>query len=254
MSAQKYCKSAGAAAAGGGGGGGGAVPLSAMSVGKHQQQLVRVDTPVTPPPPIPRRQMMRAKCGWQHEVACAADAVGSASNVFVYPQPTNGGGMDHCGATVPHGLLGGQSALLVDIATRPAYADADGISDDDRMSLENSVFDESLTSTPVKVASYHNSRYAATSTTTGTGTGQVASKRAQRSSSSTVDSAYGSSSSGGGIASGLPPAHRRALIFAVASHRWTRNPRWMRSPCPVRLIRRWPRIIPVAWNVLPSTM
>ncbi|XP_034479106.1 uncharacterized protein LOC117785274 [Drosophila innubila] len=201
MSAQKYCKSAtgagvgaGVGAGSGAGVGAGGAPLSVVAAGKHQQQLVRVDTPVTPPPPIPRRQMMRAKCGWPNDVGCQ-DTASNASNVFVYPQPTNGG-MDATGtaaATAPLNLsvggvvggVGGQSALLVDIGTRPAYADADGISDDDRMSLENSVFDESLTSTPVKVAGYHNTRY-------------VASKRAQRSSSSTVDSAYGSSSSAGG--------------------------------------------------------
>jgi len=55
------------------------------------------------------------------------------------------------------------------------------------MSLENSVFDESLTSTPVKVAGYLAGRYS--------GLSHMA-KRAQRSSSSTVDSAYGSSLGG----------------------------------------------------------
>ncbi|KAM8714226.1 hypothetical protein ACLKA7_014377 [Drosophila subpalustris] len=185
MSDPKYCKSA--AAAGGG-------VLSLAAVGKHQQQLVRVDTPVTPPPPIPRRQMMRAKCGWPNEVASCQETGGggNASNVFVYPQPTTNGGLDGVVGGVVGGGSAGQSGLLVDIATstRPSasYADADGISDDDRMSLENSVFDESLTSTPVKVAGYtpNPNRY-------------VASKqRAQRSSSSTVDSAYGSSISTGG--------------------------------------------------------
>ncbi|KAH8407555.1 hypothetical protein KR222_005316 [Zaprionus bogoriensis] len=176
MSEQKYCK-------------------SALAAGKQQlqfqqqqqyQHLVRADTPVTPPPPIPRRQLMRAKCAWQPadvactDVASASSASASTGSVFVYPQP----------ADVGVGVATGQSALLVDIGARPAYADADGISDDDRMSLENSVFDESLTSTPVKVAGQAHAmtaRYAL---------GQVA-KRAQRSSSSTVDSAYGGSSTGG---------------------------------------------------------
>lgn len=160
----------------------------------HHQHLVRVDTPVTPPPPIPRRQLMRAKCAWQPsslgstDMSCTdvlppaptttttSGSSSTAGSVFVYPQPSTDVGV---------GGVAGQSALLVDIAARPsAYADADGISDDDRMSLENSVFDESLTSTPVKVAAMAT-RY------------HVAAKRAQRSSSSTVDSAYGGSSTGG---------------------------------------------------------
>ncbi|XP_060654943.1 uncharacterized protein LOC132790440 [Drosophila nasuta] len=189
MSDAKYCKSAAAAAAVG-------APLAAS---KHHQQLVRVDTPVTPPPPIPRRLMRATKCGWQTQPmndvsSCQQDV--ASSNVFVYPQPTNVA-MDshgHVGLGVGNGCgsgAGGQSALLVDIAARPAYADADGISDDDRMSLENSVFDESLTSTPVKVAGYHNN--SSSSSTRYAMSGHVA-KRAQRSSSSTVDSAYGSSS------------------------------------------------------------
>lgn len=157
-----------------------------MAGAKHQQ-LVRVDTPVTPPPPIPRRLMRAVKCAWQPSQDVGQDTVAAAAagngSVFVYPQPTNQS-MEATGATVGVGVgVGvGQSALLVDLAARPTYADADGISDDDRMSLENSVFDESLTSTPVKVAGYQSGRYA---------TGHMA-KRAQRSSSSTVDSAYGS--------------------------------------------------------------
>ncbi|KAH8372887.1 hypothetical protein KR009_007281 [Drosophila setifemur] len=165
----------------------------------HPQQLVRVDTPVTPPPPIPRR-LLRGKSAWQASPSPKRMFSGGQENahgiatVFVYPQPTNvtaetvtlGPGGGQGGGVVPGGML--QSGLLVDIATRPAheYADADGISDDDRMSLENSVFDESLTSTPVKVAGYHvaGGRYS--------GMGHIA-KRAQRSSNSTVDSAYGSS-------------------------------------------------------------
>ncbi|KAH8316597.1 hypothetical protein KR067_011413 [Drosophila pandora] len=174
---------------------------------QQQQQLVRVDTPVTPPPPIPRR-LLRGKSAWQPSgspnpmITGGQDSAHGTGTVFVYPQPTNvttesvagvggGGGLAGAGTGGQGGGL--QSALLVDIATRPApahgYADADGISDDDRMSLENSVFDESLTSTPVKVASYHaaGGRYSAM--------GHIA-KRAQRSSSSTVDSAYGSSLGG----------------------------------------------------------
>ncbi|XP_020818063.1 uncharacterized protein LOC110191533 isoform X1 [Drosophila serrata] len=170
---------------------------------QQQQQLVRVDTPVTPPPPIPRR-LLRGKSAWQTN-SPNPSSVGSGGGqegigahgigtVFVYPQPTN---VTTTEAVAPLGSAAGagqgaaglQSALLVDIASRPAqgYADADGISDDDRMSLENSVFDESLTSTPVKVAGYHAGRYSAM--------GHMA-KRAQRSSSSTVDSAYGSSLGG----------------------------------------------------------
>lgn len=185
MSDQKYCKSAQQVS-----------KQQQQQLLQHQQQLhhqhlVRVDTPVTPPPPIPRRQLMRAKCAWQPSSRMAStdmpctDVLPPASSstvgsVFVYPQTST-----ELGVGVGVGGVAGQSALLVDIAARPsAYADADGISDDDRMSLENSVFDESLTSTPVKVAAIA-SRY------------QVAAKRAQRSSSSTVDSAYGGSSTGG---------------------------------------------------------
>ncbi|XP_016940579.3 uncharacterized protein Corin isoform X2 [Drosophila suzukii] len=168
-----------------------------QQIQQHQQ---RVDTPVTPPPPIPRR-LLRGKSAWQastpHPLPLPPSAGGQegahgTGTVFVYPQPTNvtteavGRGSGDGGGGGGAGL---QSALLVDIATRPApgYADADGISDDDRMSLENSVFDESLTSTPVKVAGYLAGRYS--------GLSHMA-KRAQRSSSSTVDSAYGSSLGG----------------------------------------------------------
>nr|XP_017014807.2 uncharacterized protein LOC108069309 [Drosophila takahashii] len=201
MTEQKYGQSAhqGAMAIGGGGGG-------RQFHQQQQQHLVRVDTPVTPPPPIPRR-LLRGKSAWQASTphplpnplplplsAGGQEGAHGTGTVFVYPQPTNvtaeavaRGSGDAGGG----GVAGLQSALLVDIATRPAtgcgYADADGISDDDRMSLENSVFDESLTSTPVKVAGYLAGRYS--------GMGHMA-KRAQRSSSSTVDSAYGSSLGG----------------------------------------------------------
>ncbi|EDW02212.1 uncharacterized protein LOC6559850 [Drosophila grimshawi] len=156
MADQKYCKS------------------GALSGAKHPQ-LVRVDTPVTPPPPIPRR-LMRTNRAWQNSPDIMGHEGVVSGSVFVYPQP----GSTTLSMEVNHG---GQSALLVDLAARSTYADADGISDDDRMSLENSVFDESLTSTPVKVASAAAAaaRYAMA--------GQVA-KRAQRSSNSTVDSAY----------------------------------------------------------------
>ncbi|XP_016958393.1 uncharacterized protein LOC108030167 [Drosophila biarmipes] len=163
-----------------------------------QQQQQRVDTPVTPPPPIPRR-LLRGKSAWQastpHPLPLPPSAGGQegahgTGTVFVYPQPANVTTEAVARGTGDGGGVAGlQSALLVDIATRPApgYADADGISDDDRMSLENSVFDESLTSTPVKVAGYLAGRYS--------GLSHMA-KRAQRSSSSTVDSAYGSSLGG----------------------------------------------------------
>ncbi|KAI8037280.1 uncharacterized protein LOC128255857 [Drosophila gunungcola] len=169
---------------------------------QQQQHLVRVDTPVTPPPPIPRR-LLRGKSAWQSSSPNpfplssvgqeGAHGMGTGTGtgtgtVFVYPQPANV--TAEAVARGPgDGGTGLQSALLVDIGTRPAsgYADADGISDDDRMSLENSVFDESLTSTPVKVAGYLAGRYS--------GLSHMA-KRAQRSSSSTVDSAYGSSLGG----------------------------------------------------------
>ncbi|XP_017078124.1 uncharacterized protein LOC108112590 [Drosophila eugracilis] len=164
---------------------------------QQQQHLVRVDTPVTPPPPIPRR-LLRGKSAWQASSpnplplsAGGQEGAHGTGTVFVYPQPTNVTAEAVArGSGDGQGGGGGlQSALLVDIATRPAsgYADADGISDDDRMSLENSVFDESLTSTPVKVAGYLAGRYS--------GLSHMA-KRAQRSSSSTVDSAYGSSLGG----------------------------------------------------------
>ncbi|XP_067631299.1 uncharacterized protein Corin isoform X2 [Eurosta solidaginis] len=123
------------------------------------------------------------------------------------------------------------SPLLVDLANaRPLYVDAGldagGISDDDRMSLENSVFDESLTSTPVKVSAAKaasasalaadicsgivggggggggvgvklaNSTFTAKSLTAFGGGGElsIATKRANRSSSSTVDSTITNSS------------------------------------------------------------
>ncbi|XP_037712874.1 uncharacterized protein LOC119549159 [Drosophila subpulchrella] len=194
MTEQKYGQSAhqGAAMATAGG------RQFHQQIQQHQQ---RVDTPVTPPPPIPRR-LLRGKSAWQastpHPLPLPPSAGGQegahgtgtgTGTVFVYPQPTNVTTEAVARGSGDGGGAGLQSALLVDIATRPApgYADADGISDDDRMSLENSVFDESLTSTPVKVAGYLAGRYS--------GLSHMA-KRAQRSSSSTVDSAYGSSLGG----------------------------------------------------------
>lgn len=166
-------------------------PAAALSAGGHpsdaptshsaattarQVRLAGVES--TPTSTLGWRTGWRPRHGHGHCVCLSAarkrDRSGSGPRIG---RRTGGGG------------AGLQSALLVDIATRPAsgYADADGISDDDRMSLENSVFDESLTSTPVKVAGYLAGRYA--------GMSHMA-KRAQRSSSSTVDSAYGSSLGG----------------------------------------------------------
>ncbi|EDW79846.1 uncharacterized protein Dwil_GK18003 [Drosophila willistoni] len=151
---------------------------------QQQQQLIRVDTPVTPPPPIPRR-LMRGKSSWQSPNAAQEMAHGQGT-VFVYPQPITT--TTTTSANVMSTVSGG-SALLVD-------TDADGISDDDRMSLENSVFDESLTSTPVKVNNGSSYSYQTGGTTNSRCYAHLAmakSSRAQRSSSSTVDSAYGSS-------------------------------------------------------------
>lgn len=88
--------------------------------------------------------------------------------------------------------------------------DAGGISDDDRLSLENSVFEESLNSTPVKKSNYtHSSLTRLFNGTLSTKTLSAltqcdisdALKRSNRSSSSTVDSSV-TSSSGYGSSSG----------------------------------------------------
>jgi len=136
MTEQKYGQSAhqGAAMATAGG------RQFHQQIQQHQQ---RVDTPVTPPPPIPRR-LLRGKSAWQastpHPLPLPPSAGGQegahgtgTGTVFVYPQPTNVTTEAVARGSGDGGGAGLQSALLVDIATRPApgYADADGISDDD---------------------------------------------------------------------------------------------------------------------------
>lgn len=102
-----------------------------------------------------------------------------------------------------------QQALYVDIAQRQLYSDigcldSGTISDDDHMSLENSVFDESLTSTPVKTANAVKSAGGFVGLLAGktlaalTNDLSNAAKRANRSSSSTVDSTTTTASSGYG--------------------------------------------------------
>ncbi|XP_073813447.1 corin serine peptidase isoform X2 [Musca autumnalis] len=97
--------------------------------------------------------------------------------------------------------------LFVDLNARSAYSDGGsvtgydtgGLSDDDRMSLENSVFEESLNSTPVKLSHNSSSKLfngtlAAKTLAALTGDVCTALKRSNRSSSSTVDSSITSSS------------------------------------------------------------
>ncbi|XP_017461532.1 PREDICTED: mucin-21-like, partial [Rhagoletis zephyria] len=190
--------------------------------------------PDTPPPPIPRRTF-RGSYAWN--TAIDSPTLTSANQTptkdkqhistgtaFVYPPQTqtlspcrrqqshtvyyNTSGVNPLDSPQIPNQLQSQS-LLVDLATRPLYVDAGldagGISDDDRMSLENSVFDESLTSTPVKVASkvategtasgkLANSAFTAKTLVAFTGELSNAAKRANRSSSSTADSTITNSS------------------------------------------------------------
>ncbi|XP_075168916.1 corin serine peptidase isoform X2 [Haematobia irritans] len=103
---------------------------------------------------------------------------------------------------------GGGGHLFVDLHSRTVFSDGGsvtgydtgGISDDDRMSLENSVFEESLNSTPVKLSQnssagkLFNGTLAAKTLAALTGDVCTALKRSNRSSSSTVDSSITSSS------------------------------------------------------------
>uniref|UniRef100_A0A1I8PRA4 Uncharacterized protein n=1 Tax=Stomoxys calcitrans TaxID=35570 RepID=A0A1I8PRA4_STOCA len=102
---------------------------------------------------------------------------------------------------------GGGGHLIADLHSRTVFSDGGsvtgydtgGISDDDRMSLENSVFEESLNSTPVKISQnsaskLFNGTLAAKTLAALTGDVCTALKRSNRSSSSTVDSSITSSS------------------------------------------------------------
>ncbi|KAM7345094.1 corin serine peptidase isoform 1-T4 [Cochliomyia hominivorax] len=103
--------------------------------------------------------------------------------------------------------------------------DTSGASDDDRMSLENSVFEESLNSTPVKLSSAShgkqlNTSLAAKTLAALTGDVSIAIKRSNRSSSSTVDSSitssgYGSSGHSERLASTSTTADFRSRFSSV---------------------------------------
>lgn len=125
------------------------------------------------------------------------------------------------------------SPLYVDLNSRSVFFDGGisacgydtgGISDDDRMSLENSVFEESLNSTPVKLNStagkLFNGTLAAKTLAALTGDVSNAIKRSNRSSSSTVDSSitssgYGSSSHSERLASTSTTADFRSRFSSV---------------------------------------
>ncbi|XP_054739708.1 uncharacterized protein LOC129245529 isoform X2 [Anastrepha obliqua] len=197
--------------------------------------------PDTPPPPVPKRTF-RGNYAWNAAVDSPTPPSAnqtptkdkqhiSAGTAFVYPPQTqtlspghrllqqqshtvyyNTSGANPLESTQLQSQFQSQSqsqSLLVELSTRPLYVDggldAGGISDDDRMSLENSVFDESLTSTPVKVggkaagestAGVKLAGTAFTAKTLGAFTGELsnATKRANRSSSSTADSTITNSS------------------------------------------------------------
>lgn len=198
--------------------------------------------PDTPPPPVPKRTF-RGNYAWNTAIDSPTPMSASqtptkdkqhinAGTAFVYPpqmqtlspghrlhqQQSNmayyssGDGGENVGegpTQIQTQLLSQTQSLLVDLSTRPLYVDsgldAGGISDDDRMSLENSVFDESLTSTPVKVtakAAFEgtgsgkllNTAFTAKTLVAFTGELSNAVKRANRSSSSTADSTITTSS------------------------------------------------------------
>ncbi|XP_069964647.1 uncharacterized protein Corin isoform X2 [Bactrocera oleae] len=192
--------------------------------------------PDTPPPPVPKRTF-RGNYAWNAAIDSPTPTSASQTptkdkqhisvgTAFVYPPQTQtlspghrlhqqqsntvyynssigGGNVGVDPAQIQSQLQSQTQSLLVDLATRPLYVDsgldAGGISDDDRMSLENSVFDESLTSTPVKVTTKTasegtaggkllNAAFTAKTLVAFTGELSNAVKRANRSSSSTADS------------------------------------------------------------------
>lgn len=186
-----------------------------------------------------------------------------AGTAFVYPQiplqhlPSTGrvtgsgsggvgvGGSGNCGYFANTNTIeannptsgGGAGHLFVDLNARSVFSDGGsitggydtgGISDDDRMSLENSVFEESLNSTPVKLPSHNstagklfNGTLAAKTLAALTGDVCTALKRSNRSSSSTVDSSitsssgYGSSTHSERLASTSTTADFRSRFSSV---------------------------------------
>ncbi|XP_065369118.1 uncharacterized protein Corin [Calliphora vicina] len=147
----------------------------------------------------------------------------AAGTAFIYPQNLQHLPATGCGFVNPNinievdssANTGAVSPLYVDLRSRSVFSegvahncgsgyDTSGASDDDRMSLENSVFEESLNSTPVKLSAsaqgkQFSTTLAAKTLAALTGDVSTALKRSNRSSSSTVDSSitssgYGSSS------------------------------------------------------------
>lgn len=153
----------------------------------------------------------------------------TGGTAFIYPQiplqhlpQTVGGGSYYANTnieannssiatTTAAGIANTSGHLLVELQSRSVFSDGSvtggcgsgydtgGISDDDRMSLENSVFEESLNSTPVKLplnaGKLFNGTLAAKTLAALTGDVSTALKRSNRSSSSTIDSSgYGSHS------------------------------------------------------------
>ncbi|XP_037953318.1 uncharacterized protein LOC119683609 isoform X2 [Teleopsis dalmanni] len=164
--------------------------------------------PETPPPPIPKRTF-RGKSAWD---ATGSPAIATKQSTkiiepnnlgtaFVYPQQSK----YQLQQTNCYSNISNNETIFVNIASGPLFSDSAGsldggeISDDDHMSLENSVFDESLTSTPVKIASNNkpqNAIFGAKTLAALTNDLSNAAKRSNRSSSSTVDSTTTSSGYG----------------------------------------------------------
>ncbi|XP_046809622.1 uncharacterized protein LOC111675906 [Lucilia cuprina] len=228
---------------------------SSESQQKHQQQnQMQNQGALATPPPIPKRTF-RNKFTWNTVNNTPARGTrgsptppSSAASIsqtptkgkqqmvtgtaFIYPQnvqhlPTASFDMNTTTNT------GSVSPLYVDLRSRSHFSegvvhtsgsgyDTSGASDDDRMSLENSVFEESLNSTPVKISQGKQLSATLAAKTLAAFNGDVsnAHKRSNRSSSSTVDSSitssgYGSSSHSERLASTSTTADFRSRFSSV---------------------------------------
>lgn len=167
----------------------------------------------------------------------------TAGTAFVYPQtsPFDGYSNTNTNIEVSGNIRNTDTAsspLYVDVRSRSVFSegialqqhssgyDTSGASDDDRMSLENSVFEESLNSTPVKLSAGGQGKQLSTTLAAKTlaaltgGDISNAMKRSNRSSSSTVDSSitssgYGSSGHSERFASTSTTADFRSRFSSV---------------------------------------
>lgn len=226
---------------------------------QNEKQKLKYQIPLSTPPPIPKRTFRnkfsrnstsdaapkdRSSESSITETQSKGKPQNSMTSVFLYPRDLQQFPAIGCGYTntSPRNDIGNKenneinSPLYVDMRSHSSYCegisqnygsgyDTSGASDDEHMSLENSVFEESLNTTPVKFSATAqskqlNSTLAAKTLAALSGDVGNALKRSNRSSSSTVDSSiissgYGSSSHSERFASTSTTADVRSRFSSV---------------------------------------